>query len=115
MGMLSQAQLDALDDTALNSLAVGVIRISPTGRVERYNRTEAMRAGTQPWRVLGRDFFRELAGGEGRQFAEEVDSVPPGDHARFEHRFRGFRADQPVSIDVVRTTTGGAYLLIAPR
>jgi photoactive yellow protein len=113
--MRSQTQLDALDDDALSSLAFGVVRISPTGRVERYNRIEAKRAGTQPWRVLGRDFFRELAGEEGKRFAEEVDSVPPGEHATFEHRFRGFRGDHAVSIDVVRTTTGGAYLLIIPR
>ncbi len=112
MGMLDQRDLDSLDDLALDGLPVGVVRVSETGRVERYNRTEARRAGTQPWRVLGRDFFRELVGGEGSKLAAEVASLAPGSRATFEHSFKGYRRQQAVKIDIVRTTTGGAYLLI---
>jgi len=112
MDMLDQRALDDLDDPALDGLTCGVVRVSQTGRIERYNRAEAQRAGTQRWRVLGRDFFRELVGGEGAQLAAEVQSVPPGDRARFEHRLRAHRREQPVTIEVVRTEAGGAYLLI---
>lgn len=112
MGMLDQRELDALDDLALDGLPVGVVRLNEAGRIERYNRAEARQAGTQTWRVLGRDFFRELVGGDGAKLAAEVASVNPGSRATFEHRFTRYRRQRAVTIDVVRTTTGGAYLLI---
>lgn len=111
--MKDQGCLDSLDDAALDHLPFGVIRIGPTGRVERYNRAEAERSGMQKWRVLGRDFYRELIGDEGPALAAEVAAVPPGERARVQHRFRRYRKTEDVTIDVARIPGGGAYLCIA--
>ena len=110
--MRDQASLDSLDDAALDHLPYGVIRLGPTGKVERYNRVEAERAGMQKWRVLGRDFYREVVGPEGPALAAEVAAVAPGEHAFLHHRFARYRKIEDVTIEVERTETGGAYLVI---
>lgn len=107
-----QDALDALDDAALDHLPYGVIRLGPTGRVERYNRTEAEAAGMQKWRVLGRDFYREVVGAEGPALAAEVAALPIGETARVQHRLRRYRKTEEVTIEVARTCEGGAYLRI---
>lgn len=111
--MTDEACLDALDDNALDHLPFGVIRLGPTGRVERYNRTEAERAGMQKWRVIGRDFYREVVGTEGAALAAEVAAVPLGTKVRVQHRLSRYRMTDDVTIDVARTASGGAYLCIA--
>jgi hypothetical protein len=113
--MKDEVCLDALDDVALDHLPFGVIRLGPTGRVERYNRVEAQRAGMQKWRVLGRDFYREMIGNEGAALAAEVAAVPIGQKVRVHHRLRGYRKIEDVTIEVARTHTGGAYLCIEPE
>jgi len=110
--MKNEACLDALDDVALDHLPFGVIRLGPTGRVERYNRVEAERAGMQKWRVLGRDFYREVVGDEGPALAAEVAAVPIGTKVRVNHRLRRYRKTEEVTIEVARTASGGAYLCI---
>ncbi len=110
--MKDEACLDALDDAELDHLPFGVIRLGPTGRVERYNRAEAERAGMQKWRVLGRDFYREVVGDEG--LAAEVAAVPIGQKVRLQHRLRRYRKTEDVTIEVARTASGGAYLCIEP-
>jgi photoactive yellow protein len=115
--MNNEACLDALDDAQLDHLPFGVIRLGPTGRVERYNRTEAERAGMQKWRVLGRDFYREVVGAEGAALAAEVAALPIGVKARVQHRLQRYRHSgntEEVTIEVARTREGGAYLCIAP-
>lgn len=112
--MKDEVCLDALDDTALDHLPFGVIRLGPTGRVERYNRTEAERAGMQRWRVLGRDFYREVVGAEGAALAAAVAAVPIGDKVRVHQRLRRYRKTEEVTIEVARTRSGGAYLCIQP-
>lgn len=113
--MKDEACLDALDDTELDHLPFGVIRLGPTGRVERYNRAEAERAGMQRWRVLGRDFYREVVGIEGAALAAEVAAVPVGTKVRVHHRLRRYRKTEEVTIEVARTASGGAYLCIEPE
>jgi hypothetical protein len=106
--------LDDLDDAALDRLPFGVIRLSPTGTVERLNRAEAERSGIQRWRALGRDYFREVAGTNAGELAIHVDKLVPGTNTRVFHTFRGFhRADDAV-IDISRCDEGRVYLCIRP-
>ncbi len=108
------AGLDDLDDVALDSLPFGVVCVSASGRVERLNRAEASRAGVQRWRVIGRDYFGDVAGPTAPRLAEQVGAVAPGQSARLYHTFRGFhRADDAV-VDVTRCATGRVYLCIRP-
>jgi photoactive yellow protein len=103
--------LDDLDDVALDRLPFGVIRLSPTGRVERINRAEAERAGIQRWRALGRDYFRDVAP-SAAELAAHVEALAPGERTRIFHMFRGHRRNDPAVIDVSRCDEGRVYLCI---
>jgi photoactive yellow protein len=104
--------LDDLDDDALDELPFGVVRLGPTGLVERYNRTEAERAGTQRWRVMGRDFFRDLAGADAAKLAAQVEAVPRNGVARVFHTFRGYSLTDEAEIAIARCEADRVYLCI---
>jgi|SRR5688572_4425003 len=104
---------DDLDDHALDQLPFGVVRLGPTGIVERYNRAEASRAGIQRWRAIGRDFFRDLAGTNGAQLAAHVDALARGARARVYHTFVGYHRSDDVVVDMSRCEEGRVYLLIS--
>lgn len=55
------ALLEGLPDEALDGLTFGVIGLAPDARVERYNAFECKLSGLSPPRVLGRNFFTEVA------------------------------------------------------
>ena len=106
--------LDDLDDAQLDKLPFGVVRLGPTGAVERLNRAEAARANIQRWRAIGRDYFRDVAGPTAGELAARVGAVEPGGTTRVFHTFRGFhRADDAV-IDISRCEAGRVYLCIRP-
>lgn len=100
--MTEPLSLDELDDRALDALPFGVVRLGPTGLVERYNRAEAERAGIQRWRALGRPFFRDLAGRNAAALAAEVDAVPRGARRRVFHTFAGYSRTTTAVIDIAR-------------
>lgn len=81
--------LDDLDDGTLDELPFGIICLSRSGTVLRMNRTEAERSGIQRWRVIGRDFFADVAPGPAnRALAEQVRAFISGRGApSFEHTF----------------------------
>lgn len=104
--------LDQLDDGALDALPFGVVRIGPSGVVERYNRTEAARAGVQRWRALGRPFLRDLAGKNAAALAAEIAAVPPGAQRRVFHTFEGYSRRTSAVIDIARCDAERVYLCI---
>jgi photoactive yellow protein len=104
--------LDDLDDDALDRLPFGVVRLGPTGTVERYNRTEAERAGIQRWRAIGRQYFRDLAGANAAELAAQVDAVPRNGNLRVYHTFRGFSRTGDAVIDIARCEADRVYLCI---
>lgn len=108
----SHAALDQLDDRALDRLPFGVVRLGPTGRIERYNLVEAQRAGIQRWRVLGRDFLRDVAGRNTAALASAIDALPPGATIRVRHTFRGFVRAEEAVIEMSRAASGHVYLCI---
>ncbi len=97
--------LDVLDDEALDRLPFGVVRLGPTGRIERINRAETERAKVQRWRALGRDYARELAPG----LSERIRAIPVGANRRIQFRFRNSEAVIQVSRGALAT-----YLAITP-
>lgn len=103
--------LDELDDAALDRLPFGVIRLSPSGVVERLNRAEAERAGIQRWRALGRDYFRDVAP-SAAELAARVDALAPGERTRVFQTFRGHHRTDAAVIDVSRCDEGRVYLCI---
>lgn len=105
--------LDDLDDTALDDLPFGVIRLGPTYVVERYNRAEAERAGIQRWRAIGRAYFRDLAGRNCAELAARIDALPRGGRTRVFHTFLGYHRSDDVVIDASRCEEGRVYLVIS--
>jgi photoactive yellow protein len=105
--------LDDLDDTALDDLPFGVVRLGPTYLVERYNRAESERAGIQRWRAIGRDFFADLAGSNAQDLVTRVDALPRGTRTRMFHTFVGYHRTDDVVIDMSRCDEGRVYLLIS--
>lgn len=105
--------LDDLDDTALDDLPFGVVRLGPTNLVERYNRAEAARAGVQRWRAIGRDFFADLAGTNAGELAAQITALPRGGRKRVFHTFVGYRRADDVVIDMSRCEAGRVYLVIS--
>ncbi len=53
--------LEACTDDALDALPFGVVGMALDATVERYNAFESKLAGLSPSRVLGRNFFTEVA------------------------------------------------------
>ena len=53
--------LDDLTAEAIDDLPFGVIQLDRAGRITVYNRAEALLSGRDPQRVIGRDFFRDVA------------------------------------------------------
>ncbi len=53
--------LEAADETSLDALDYGVIRMKLDGLVVAYNAYESRVAGLSPARVLGKNFFTEVA------------------------------------------------------
>lgn len=112
--MTDPDRLDLLDDATLDHLPYGVIRLGPTGRIERCNRAELERAHLQRWRVLGRDYCRELVGREGPALAAEIAALAPGQRTRVQHTLDRYRGGVRVTIEIARRTDGGAYLCVSP-
>lgn len=106
--------LDDLDDHALDQLPFGVVRLGPSGAVERYNRRESQRAGIQRWRAIGRDFFRDLAGTNAASLAAQVDALPRRGRARVFYSFIGYHRTDDVVIDMSRCDEDRVYLVISP-
>lgn len=57
----SAAELSRMSKEELDALPYGAIRLSPRGTVLSYNATEGRIAGRRPERVLGRNFFLDVA------------------------------------------------------
>ena len=103
--------LDDLDDSALDRLPFGVVRLSAEGTVERFNRAESERSGIASWRAVGRDYFGDV-NVLNQDWKSFVDAVVPGDRTRVYAKVRGYhRADDAV-IDISRCEAGRVYLCI---
>ena len=55
------ADVANLSDTDLDALPFGAIRLDKTGKVLSFNRREADLTGRDPKKVIGRNFFTEVA------------------------------------------------------
>ena len=53
--------IDRMSEGELDELPFGAIRLDPAGKVLSYNRTEANLTGRKKERVIGRNFFTDVA------------------------------------------------------
>ena len=77
------AELTAMSDLELDALDFGVVEMNHEFQVLRYNAAESRLSGLPPQRVIGRQFFRQVA--------------PCCNNVRVAHRFEAATLDATVS------------------
>jgi photoactive yellow protein len=93
--------IDGMSDTELDALPFGAIRLDRQGRILSYNMMESRLTGRDPKRVIGRNFFSEVAPCTNvQEFAGRFrEGVARGDmHVMFPYRFVFEMAPREVSI-----------------
>ncbi|HEX7154678.1 MAG TPA: PAS domain-containing protein [Thermoanaerobaculia bacterium] len=91
----------SMNEGELDTLPFGAIRLDPHGKVLSYNKTEAKLTGRDPQRVIGRNFFTEVApctnvqafAGRFREGVEKKDM-----HVIFPYRFDFEMAPRDVTV-----------------
>jgi len=93
--------IDRMSETELDALPFGAIRLDKDGKILSYNATESRLTGRDPKRVIGRNFFREVAPCTNVQaFAGRFrEGVAKGDmHVIFPYRFDFEMAPRDVTV-----------------
>lgn len=93
--------VERLSEEELDELPFGAIRLDPTGQVLSYNMTESKLTGRQKEKVIGKNFFTEVAPCTNVQsFAGRFrEGVATGElHAVFPYRFDFKMAPREVSV-----------------
>ena len=93
--------IDRMNEAELDALPFGAIRLDKTGKVLSYNATEAKLTGRDPKRVIGRNFFTDVAPCTNVQgFAGRFrEGVAKGEmHTIFPYRFDFEMAPRDVTV-----------------
>lgn len=94
-------KIDRMTEQELDSLPFGAIRLDTTGKILTYNVTESKLTGRDPKRVIGRNFFTDVAPCTNVQaFAGRFrEGVAKGDmHVIFPYRFDFEMAPRDVTV-----------------
>lgn len=109
-----------LSDEAIDGLPFGLLTLDSAGRVLAYNDTESRMSGLPRDRVIGRDFFNEVAPCtrvrefQGR-FLELVQNPAQLRVQSFDFVFRFAHSEQQVSIVIVPAKTRGQFRVAMTR
>ena len=102
MNTLQELQsIDRMSEAELDELPFGAIRLDKEGKILSYNTTESKLTGRDPKRVIGRNFFRDVAPCTNVQaFAGRFrEGVAKGDmHIIFPYRFDFEMAPRDVTV-----------------
>lgn len=93
--------IDRMSEPELDALPFGAIRLDKDGKILSYNMTESKLTGRDPQRVIGRNFFKDVAPCTNVQaFAGRFrDGVTKGEmHAIFPYRFDFQMAPRDVTV-----------------
>lgn len=93
--------IDRMSEAQLDELPFGAIRLDKDGKILSYNMTESKLTGRDPKRVIGRNFFRDVAPCTNVQgFAGRFrEGVAKGDmHVIFPYRFDFEMAPRDVTV-----------------
>jgi photoactive yellow protein len=93
--------IDRMSETELDTLPFGAIRLDKEGKILAYNATEAKLTGRDPKRVIGKNFFTQVAPCTNVQaFAGRFrEGVAKGDmHVIFPYRFDFEMAPRDVTV-----------------
>jgi len=110
------APIDIMSEEELDKLPFGAIRLDRNGTILSYNRAEANLTGRDPRRVIGRNFFTEVAPCTNvQEFAGRFrEGVEKGDmHTIFPFRFDFEMAPRDVSVTLFYSkNTDSAWVFI---
>jgi photoactive yellow protein len=109
-------KIDRMSEQELDSLPFGAIRLDTTGKILAYNMTESKLTGRDPKRVIGRNFFTDVAPCTNVQaFAGRFrEGVAQGDmHVIFPYRFDFEMAPRDVTVTLFYSKqTGSAWVFV---
>lgn len=105
--------LDGMTAEGLDQLAFGVIRMDLGGMVTAYNRTESQQSGIPAVRVIGRDFFVEVAPCTNNAMIAERYRRNTDLDAEIDYVFTLRMRPTPVRLRLLkRTASGSQYMLV---
>ncbi len=109
-------QIDRMSAEELDSLPFGAIRLDKNGTILNFNMTESKLTGRDPKRVIGRNFFTEVAPCTNvQEFAGRFrEGVGKGDlHIIFPYRFDFQMAPRDVTVTLFYSKqTGTAWVFV---
>jgi photoactive yellow protein len=109
-------RIDRMSAAELDALPFGAIRLDREGTILSYNRTESKLTGRDPKRVVGRNFFTDVAPCTNVQaFAGRFrEGVAGGDmHVIFPYRFDFQMAPRDVTVTLFYSRqTGTAWVFV---
>lgn len=109
-------QIDRMNEHDLDRLPFGAIRLNADGTIVSYNQHEARLTGRSPERVLGKNFFTEVAPCTNVQtFAGRFrEGIAKGDmHAIFPYRFDFEMAPRDVTVTLFYSKqTNSAWVFV---
>ncbi|HYO76266.1 MAG TPA: photoactive yellow protein [Thermoanaerobaculia bacterium] len=109
-------KIDRMSEQELDQLPFGAIRLDKEGKILSYNMTESKLTGRDPKRVIGRNFFNEVAPCTNVQgFAGRFrEGVAKGDmHVIFPYRFDFQMAPRDVTVTLFYSNqTGTAWVFV---
>ncbi|HEX8255737.1 MAG TPA: photoactive yellow protein [Thermoanaerobaculia bacterium] len=109
-------KIDRMSEQELDELPFGAIRLDKEGKILSYNMTESKLTGRDPKRVIGRNFFNEVAPCTNVQgFAGRFrEGVAKGDmHVIFPYRFDFQMAPRDVTVTLFYSVqTGTAWVFV---
>ena len=110
------APIDTMSEEELDKLPFGAIRLDRNGTILSYNRAEANLTGRDPRRVVGRNFFTEVAPCTNvQEFAGRFrEGVEKGDmHIIFPFRFDFQMAPRDVTVTLFYSqNTDSAWVFV---
>ena len=109
-------EIDRMSEAQLDALPFGAIRLDKEGKILSYNMTESKLTGRDPKRVIGRNFFTEVAPCTNVQsFAGRFrEGVAKGEmHIIFPYRFDFQMAPRDVTVTLFYSAkTGTAWVFV---
>lgn len=114
----SAAELSRMTEEELDALPYGAIRLSPRGTILGYNATEGRIAGRKPERVLGRNFFLDVAPcTDVREFRGRFLEMVRGEGSLLQEFTFEFAFDPPITVAITflkDRSDGSVWVLVEP-
>jgi photoactive yellow protein len=96
-------RLDAAADSDLDAVGFGIVRMAQEGRVVFYNERESIYSGLRPERVLGKNFFTDVAPCTNNSLIAERLLVAPALDAQIEYTLTFRMRPTPVRLRLLRS------------